>query len=147
MINKLLNKNVGVDTSLFIYLIEENNKYSEVINEFFSKNSNGYFKINTSVITLLEVLVLPYKLGREDLAQEYESILNNSVNIKLVEIDHDIAKLSAQLRAKYNLRTPDSLQIASSIYSDSDYFITNDKRLKIVKDIKILLIEDLSLKL
>ncbi len=147
MINKLLNKNVGVDTSLFIYLIEENNKYSEVINEFFSKNSNGYFKINTSVITLLEVLVLPYKLGREDLAQEYESILNNSVNIKLVEIDHDIAKLSAKLRAKYNLRTPDSLQIASSIYSDSDYFITNDKRLKIVKDIKILLIEDLSLKL
>jgi len=130
MINKLLNKNVGVDTSLFIYLIEENNKYSEVINEFFSKNSNGYFKINTSVITLLEVLVLPYKLGREDLAQEYESILNNSVNIKLVEIDHDIAKLSAKLRAKYNLRTPDSLQIASSIYSDSDYFITNDKRLK-----------------
>jgi predicted nucleic acid-binding protein len=56
----------------------------------------------------------------------------------------NIAKLSAGLRAKYSLKTPDAIQLAAAIYCSADYFLTNDKRLATVKNIKVLTLEDMS---
>jgi predicted nucleic acid-binding protein len=40
-------------------------------------------------------------------------------------------------------QTPDAIQIATAIYYPADYFLTNDKRLKSVTEIKIITLEDL----
>ena len=50
---------------------------------------------------------------------------------------------AAELRAKYGLRTPDAIQLASVIYKKGDVLITNDKGLKRVKEIKVLALEDI----
>ena len=47
-----------------------------------------------------------------------------------------------KIRAKSEIRTPDAIQIGTSIHSDADYFLTNDKRLKSVEDIPIIILED-----
>lgn len=143
MIKSFKNKIIGVDTSPFIYYIEENKEYSEIVDDFFNQNSSGYFSISTSIITMLEVLVLPYQQKNEKLTKEYEDILENSIGIEIIDVNSSIAKISSELRAKYKLRTPDAIQIATAIYSGADYFITNDIRLKTVKEIEMLTMEDL----
>ena len=44
-------------------------------------------------------------------------------------IPFDIAENAAKLRADYNLRTPDAIQMATAIYAGASFFLTNDIRL------------------
>lgn len=47
------------------------------------------------------------------------------------------------MRAKYNIHTPDALQVATAIERQADYFLTNDLRLKAVTEIKGITIAEL----
>ena len=76
LIQKLKNKNVFLDTAPLIYYIEESPKYSSILNKLFSENSKGEFLFQTSVITLLEVLVLPMRQNEMNLSND------NSTNIQ-----------------------------------------------------------------
>jgi predicted nucleic acid-binding protein len=71
--------------------------------------------------------------------------LSNSRHFQLIPISQLIARRAADLRARYNLRTPDALQLASTIQQRCDAFLTNDAGLKRVQEIRVLLIEELEL--
>lgn len=143
IIKQFKGKLIGVDTSVFIYFIEGNPRYSKFTNDFFLKNQQGEFSIITSVITLLEVLVQPYKNSREDLIKEYKAIFEESPGIDLVDLNPGICEISAKLRADYRVRTPDSIEIGTAIYGGADYFLTNDIRLETIKEIPIIVLDKL----
>jgi len=143
LIQKLKNKNVFLDTAPLIYYIEESLKYAPILNKLFLENSKGEFLFQTSVITLLEVLVLPMRQNEIQLVEQYQSILCNSPSIDIFDLNIEIAKKAAGFRAKYGLKTPDSIQLATAVYRSADYFLTNDIRLKAVKEIEILVLDEL----
>lgn len=74
-IAQLQGKVVGLDTAPLIYFIEQNPKYLEMMRLFFTSFNNGDFKMVTSTVTLVEVLVYPLRQGNTILAQEYRDIL------------------------------------------------------------------------
>ncbi|MFZ4815188.1 MAG: type II toxin-antitoxin system VapC family toxin [Phototrophicaceae bacterium] len=117
-----------------------------MLGSIFQSISLGEVSIVTSVITLAEVLTHPMKLDRETLVEEYEEILSNSTGLDLILVDAEIARKSAALRAKYNLRTPDAIQLATALVQGCEAFITNDKGFKKVTDIRVILLEDILLK-
>jgi len=143
LIERFIGKTIGLDTSIFIYFIEKHKKYQKFLGDFFKNCDNGKIEIVTSTITLLEVLVLPFRSERYELADKYEFILQNSKGIRLLDINNAISKTAAQLRAKHMIRTPDSIQIATSIFAGAHCFITNDKSLQRIKDIEILILDQL----
>ena len=71
LIQKLKNTKVFLDTAPLIYYIEESPKYSPILNKLFLENSKGEFLFQTSVITLLEVLVLPMRQNEIQLVEQY----------------------------------------------------------------------------
>jgi len=144
LIRKLTNKIVFLDTAPLIYYIEEKQQYLPLLDKLFSANSNGRFLFKTSVITLIEVLVEPIRQNEFLLVEQYQKILCNSLTIEILDINIEISKKSAELRAKYGLRTPDAIQMATAIYISADYFLTNDLRLKSVKEIEVLILDELS---
>ena len=143
IIQKLKSKNVFLDTAPLIYYIEENQSYSPILNKLFLANSKGDFLFQTSVITLLEVLVLPLRENEHQLVEEYQNILCNSPTITIIDLTIDIAVKAAALRAKYGLKTPDSIQIATALNLSAEYFLTNDMRLKVVNEIEILVLDEI----
>jgi len=143
LIQKLKNKKVFLDTAPLIYYIEENSQYSTILNKLFLENRNGVFQFQTSVITLLEVLVLPMRMNEIQLVEQYQNILCNTSTIDIFDLNIEIAKKAAAFRAKYGLKTPDSIQIASAVDASADFFFTNDIRLKAVKEIEILVLNEL----
>lgn len=92
------------------------------------------------MITLIEVITQPLRLNRQDLVGTYTNALLNSPNVLTLPIDSTIAHRAAELRARFNLRTPDAIQLATALIAQADVFITNDERLKNVTDIPVLLI-------
>lgn len=143
LIQKLTNKTVFLDTAPLIYFIEENDHYSQILDKLFLANSKGKFLFQTSVITLLEVLVLPMRLNELHLVEQYQNILCSSPTINISELNIDIAKSAAGFRAKYGLKTPDSIQVATAVYAEAEFFLTNDIRLKAVSEIETLVLDEL----
>ena len=142
-INSLRGKIVGLDTAPLIYFIEEHPDYLEHLRPFFKAVDQGELKIVTSLITLLEVLVHPFRSGNTQLAQQYRDILLHSENLLLVPLSQELAEKAAQLRAQYNLRTPDAIQIATALHQGASVFVTNDTRLPLISELQVLVVEPL----
>jgi predicted nucleic acid-binding protein len=136
---------VGLDTSPFIYFVERNSLYVDIMREIFTRLTNGDFRAYSSVITLTEVLVQPLRQNNQILTGEYRNLLYNGINFKLLSINSSIAETAARLRAQYNLRTPDALQIATALENGCDAFLCNDKNLKRVTELKILILDEIEL--
>jgi predicted nucleic acid-binding protein len=117
---------VGLDSAPLIYFIEENPTYLEMTDAFFEAMVRGEFRVVTSVVTLLEVLVYPLRQGNRILAQQYRDILFNEEGLTTIAVSPAIAEEAAQLRATYNLQTPDSIQMATAISGGASFFLTND---------------------
>ncbi len=128
---------VGIDTSLFIYLFEENPEYLAQSSKVFRAIQKGKYKGVFSVIGMIEILTGPKKKGQTGIAAEYEYRLRNFPNLSIIGINERIVWLSSDLRAKYDITTPDAIHIATAIDSGAEKFITNDKALKKIKEIKV----------
>ena len=139
----LRDKNIFLDTAPLIYFIEGHSQYQEKLNQIFELNDKGHFSFITSSITLLEVLVKPLREGQIKLVEKYVNILTNARGIEIFDITKTISIKAAELRAKYNLRTPDAIQLATAIEFNADYFPTNDIRLKSVVETNSIILSDL----
>lgn len=131
-----------LDTSPIIYFIEESPAHLPLLREVFSRIDEGAARGIASYVTLLEVMVKPLKAGARNLALQYRDILMGNPGLRLYPLEEELAEAAAQLRAKYNLRTPDAIQMATAIRRGADVFITNDFRFKAVKEIDVIVLED-----
>ena len=114
---------MGLDTAPLIYFIEENPNYLNIIRPFFAAVDRGDFRVVTSIVTLLEVLVHPFRHGNAMLAQQYREILLNANHIATIPMSCEITEEAARLRAKYNVRTPDAIQMATAIQAGASFFV------------------------
>jgi predicted nucleic acid-binding protein len=143
VIDDFRQKIIFLDTAPLIYFIEGNSEYQQGLKQIFEANDKGDFTFITSSITLLEVLVKPLREGQTELADQYKRILTTANGIQIFDITNALAVKAAELRAKYNLRTPDALQIATAIENNAAYFLTNDTRLRSVSEINTITLPEL----
>jgi predicted nucleic acid-binding protein len=95
-----------VDAAIFIYFIEEHPQFLSAIIPLFQEADQGKRELVTSALTLLEVLVVPYRAGNRTLAERYEALLTRSRGVRLVDLSHDQLRAAAQLRAATGVKTP-----------------------------------------
>ena len=131
------------DTAPLIYFVEENNTYLSRVKAILALVDAGKLASFTSVVTLTEILPLPMKSGDPLLIQKHRDFLLHSRNLSLLKIDISIAMQAAELRSKYNLRTADALQVSSAISAKCDAFLTNDKQIRRVTELQVLILDDL----
>ena len=132
-----------IDTAPFIYLIESHPIFADKVINLFSESTINRDSLITSVITLMEFGVKPERDGRQEIIAKFEEFLVR-LNFEVNQVDERIAKKAYQLRAKYQfLKGMDSIQIATAILSNCDEFVTNDKKLKKITEIAVIIIEEI----
>jgi len=132
----------GIDTMVFIYHFEENKIYQSFTTVLFDLVEKGVLKAIISTISILEILVKPKKDKNEQLVEEYKFLFQTFPNLKVLPLDEKIADIASTLRADYNIKAPDAIQIASAISGGADVFITNEPFLRKVNEIDILILRD-----
>lgn len=144
-LEKFLKKHrtVALDTSIFIYFVEEHPNYFPFCDRIFEGIETGLIKGVTATLSLMEVLVQPYRAKKDDLVYKFYSLFSTYPNLTWIEFDLHIADLAARLRAGHNLKTPDSIQAASAIASGATGFVCNDRAFRKVKEIESLVLGDL----
>jgi predicted nucleic acid-binding protein len=133
---------LGLDTSIFIYHIQADSPFSSAADQVLEQLTQKYLTGVTSVLTLTELLVKPYQLGRRGLASRYEALVRAIPNLAVVDTDARIARQAAVLRATHQLRTADAVQVASSLENGATAFVTNDIRLRRITEISVIVLGD-----
>jgi predicted nucleic acid-binding protein len=91
---------------------------------------------------LLELTVKPLQLGRQDVADDYELLLGYFPNLELHPVSCEVLLEAAGLRARYRLRTPDAIQIATGLHAGATLAVTNDDAWRSVPLIETVILLD-----
>jgi len=129
---------VGLDTVVFIYFIEEHERFLPAVAPLFVAADAGKLELVASALTLFEVLVVPYRAGNIDLAERYETLLTRSRGIRMVDLGRGYLRLAAQIRAATGAATPDALQLAASLGTRCSAFVTNDRHMPAMPGLQII---------
>ena len=106
---------IGLDTNLFIYFIENHPRYGSWCSSLFDLIERGHNPAVTSIVTMLELLVQPYRDQKEELAQKIFALVSSYPGIEWVPVTMNVADRAAELRGRYRLSTPDAIQLATAI--------------------------------
>lgn len=137
---------LGIDTDATIYFVQAHPTYDALVSEVFSQIGTGQLTGFASTISLTETLVLPIRTGDIVLQQKFRNLLLHSRNFYTTPVTPAIAERAAEIRALYNLKTPDAIQAATALETVCDAFLTNNgKDFRRVKSLNVLVLDELEL--
>lgn len=129
---------VAVDSAPIVHYLEDHPRFAPRFVALFEAADEGRISIAISTITLAEVLSGPLARANELLAARYREAMTAHPRWTVHPVDAAIAEDAARLRARYRLRLPDALQIATALRARADRFVTHDRRLKKVRELDII---------
>jgi len=135
---------LGLDTCIFIYHFEAHPRYLPCTQALLEGIQAGRWRGVTSVVTVMEMTVRPWQLQRPAVAREYEALLANFPQLALVDVTRETARRAARLRAAYNVRSADALQVAAALLHGATAFVSNDRELaRLRKLVDVVVLDDL----
>lgn len=135
-------RRIALDTSIFVYHLEANPKYIALTDCVFSWLDSNHSTAVTSVITMSELLVKPYRESDLQSAEKCYTLLSTYPNLEWISPSLEVATLAAEMRALHRLRTPDALQAATAAHAHATAMLTNDPIFRRVADFDVLVCDD-----
>lgn len=141
-IARLLDKKCYFDTNPLIYALSGNDIYLPIMTQIFQGLHYQKCVGFSSELGLAELLVKPIKENDQIQIDTINALFDNRF-LGLLSHNRQCFELSSAIRAKYGLKMPDAIHIATAIYHQMDIFITADNGIaNKVKDIEILNLND-----
>lgn len=91
---------------------------------------------------MTELLVHLYRVRDSLRVSELFGVLSSYPNLEWVTPDLSIAAVAAEIRGLHGLETPDALQAATALTSNSSTLVTNDSIFKRVSDLDVVVLDD-----
>jgi|ERR1051326_310007 predicted nucleic acid-binding protein len=117
------------DTMLFVYWLEDQPQHADRVHQIWTAMEARGDTLCSSVFTVGEVMVGPYKRGRLDVASEMREFLQ-APHVELIPFTIDTADRYARIRADHRVSAPDAIHLASAAQAGVELFLTNDHRLQ-----------------
>ena len=106
-------ESVYVDTQIVIYSVERHPRYGPLLEPLWQAHALGQVEVNTSELTLAEVMVAPFKRRDSVLRRDYERLLLRS-QVRLRSVNRRVLLHAARLRAEVTkLKMPDAIHAAT----------------------------------
>lgn len=131
---------IYLDTNLYIYLFENHPDYASAVEKIVLACKKYKIQILASNLIFAELLVAPLQQNDSVNTKLYKNLHRELPNFNAIPVTKQIGVKAAELRAKYNLKTPDAIHLATAICQETDAFITHDQKLKPVTEANILII-------
>jgi len=124
----------------FIYHVDGHPRYGPIAGKLFTWIERRGRAV-TSTITMTELLVHPYRKNDINRVNSIYALTSTYPNLSWVPVTLALADNAARLRAKYGLRTPDALHLATAIAGSATGFVGNDHVFQRVTELEILLLD------
>lgn len=121
---------VYLDACTIIYLVEGTPAFQAAAAAFVAAyESDPSARLVTSRLSRMECRVKPLREGQATLLAVYDSFFS-ARRMQLAELSSAVVERATELRARYHVRTPDALHLATAIESGAVAFLTGDGALK-----------------
>jgi uncharacterized protein len=138
-------RRVLLDTSVWIYHLQSHPEFGPAATAIITAVEQGRFIGLMSELSLMELTVRPLQQGRQDVADEYELLLDRFPNLELLPVTRDVVLEAAAVRARYRLRNPDALLVATGLLHGATAAATNDSAWGTVAGIETRLLSEMTL--
>ena len=135
---------VYVDTNAVIYRIERIEPYLTASAPLWDGLDQGIVQVETSELTLLEVLVKPLRDGNASLVTLYRTVLLGTAGFRCLPVSLRVLELAAELRARHGLKTPDAIHAATALVQGSVLFVTNDAGFRRVPTLPVVVLSEVA---
>jgi len=133
----------GVDSMVFVYHFEANEEFGQAAGRLLQAAEAGRCRLVCSILTLLEILVVPKRTGQEELCRRYREVFQSFPNLTVLPLETQIAEIASDLRARHSVRTPDAIHIATAIRAGAAAFVSGDGRLNRVQEVRVLRLDEI----
>ncbi len=128
---------LAFDTPLWIHWVEQNRRFLPAVAPLVRDLSEGRIVVVTSILAVVEILTGVFAKGDELRARRYRDLFDNTEGIAVLDVDRAIGEGAARLRARYGLRTPDAIHLATAVAARASAFVTTDRRLARVRELDV----------
>ena len=136
-------RGVVLDTNFWIYFFDDDPLRGAWCEALLNEVVQGHFSAVVTPVTLAELSVAPMRRQRLDVVQEYRRVFASLPHISVAHLTATTGWAAGGLRAQYNLPLPDAMQLAAALLQHEPTLLTNDKDLVRVKEVRVLLLDDL----
>ena len=133
-----------LDANVFIYALDAYAPFVSDLTDLFSAVERMTLPAITCELTLAELLVKPFRDNDAETEQRCRAALQERRGLTVVPIDLNVLVESARLRAATALRLPDAIHGAAALLAGCERFLTNDRRLRTVSGLEVLLLSEVA---
>lgn len=132
MTRSIRGKKILIDSNIIIYLTDLIQPYAAATKKLFNMVEAGEAEAVISILSVSEVMHGPLRKGHIDVALEVKDYLVNFPHSHCQELSGDVLDIvgTDDRIAWKQLRTVDSLIIATGLQQDVDLFVSNDLHFK-----------------
>ncbi|MGL4552651.1 MAG: type II toxin-antitoxin system VapC family toxin [Gemmataceae bacterium] len=135
---------VYVDANAVIYRVERIEPYLTASAPLWDALDLGTVCVETSELTLLEVLVKPMKDGNPSLVGLFRTVLLGTAGFAALPVSLAVLERAAVLRASHGLKTPDAIHAATALIHGSTLFVTNDAGFRRVTGLPVVVLSEVA---
>jgi len=117
-----------IDTAPLIYYFEDHERYAPIMDDVFMQVKSLNLRVVTSIVSYIEILTMPQRMGDTVLVAKYKEYLTCSAQVSVYPVDVGIADAAVLIRAQYGFKTPDAIQLATAQVCGADHILSNDRR-------------------
>ena len=137
-----LNSLIYIDASGLIYTMERVEPYRTLLEPMWQEVQDGNLTIVSSPLLVLEALVKPLRDGDTEIELQYRELFASNA-VRLLDASYQVFEDAASIRAETGLKTPDAFHAATAIRAECTLFITNDNDFRRVRDLPVVVLDDL----
>ena len=135
-----------LDTTALIRLLQMNSDYYPVVSEVLDFVYEKNITVLTSSVTLYEISQKAYVAGEGVLARQYREFFEHSQNVKLCEVNGEIAVKAAELfaaacKTNHKLTEAESLRLATAFVCGADCILTENSNFSSATDIPVVTLD------
>lgn len=128
---------VYLDSCCIIYLVEATTPFHAALSaRLATHRSDPASRLLTSRLSRLECRTRPLRDRDSALLAAYDAFFLAD-RLLLVDVSAPVIERATDLRARYRLRTPDALHLATAIQETADVFLTGDAALARCTEIRV----------
>lgn len=125
---------VFLDTNIVIYTVEQNPVFGHKARTRLATARLAGDTLMISDLTRMECLVGPLKSGNAMVARDFHTFFGVT---NVAAIIAEVCDRAAHVRATYNFKPMDALQLAAAVEHRANVFLTADSRLNSFKELTV----------
>lgn len=143
ILERIQGQRVYIDTNIFIYFLDRNERYFDRVVPFFQLFDDGLSIAYTGDAVVAETLYKPYQFDDSERVSEFKEFFANDQFITVLPHTKKVFELAAELSPKRAMKLIDALHYATAAISGCKFLLTNDRGFASAESLEVIYLDEL----